>query len=92
VERKHTRHTTDDETVTFTSACLLFHSLFILDSHLHVWGDGKGAFPYASGQEPPDRLRDSSGPDTLLQEMDKAGVGGALIVQVCMHKPDVVTF
>ena len=58
----------------------------MLDSHLHVWGDGKGSFPYASGQEPPERLRDSSGPDTLLQEMDKAGVGGALIVQVRMQE------
>lgn len=64
----------------------------MLDSHLHVWGDGKGSFPYASGQEPPERLRDSSGPDTLLQEMDKAGVGGALIVQVRMQESVLVSF
>lgn len=52
------------------------------DSHLHVWGDGKGSFPYAEGQEPPERLRASSSPEVLIQEMDEAGVGGALIVQV----------
>jgi len=58
------------------------------DSHLHVWGDGKDPFSYAEGQDPPERLQQSSGPETLLVEMDKAGVGGALIVQVWMnHQP-----
>ncbi|CAM9295878.1 unnamed protein product [Ascophyllum nodosum] len=61
---------------------------FIVDSHLHVWGDGKAPFPYAEGQEPPERLQQSSGPDTLLVEMDKAGVGGALIVQPINYKFD----
>eukprot|EP00903_Cladosiphon_okamuranus_P019921 g18308.t1 len=61
---------------------------FTIDSHLHVWGDGKGSFPYAPGQEPPERLRGSSGPEVLLQEMDKAGVGGALIVQPINYKFD----
>lgn len=56
---------------------------FAPDSHLHVWGDGEPPFTYASGQEPPERLRASSSPETLIGEMDKAGVGGALIVQVC---------
>lgn len=56
----------------------------VADSHLHVWGDGKDPFSYAEGQDPPGRLQQSSGPETLLVEMDKAGVGGALIVQVWM--------
>lgn len=47
-----------------------------------MWGDGKAPFPYAEGQEPPERLRESSSPEVLFREMDKAGVGGALIVQV----------
>ncbi|CAM9893056.1 unnamed protein product [Laminaria digitata] len=55
---------------------------FTVDSHLHVWGDGRAPFPYAEGQEPPERLRESSNPEVLCREMDKAGVGGALIVQV----------
>lgn len=55
------------------------------DSHLHVWGDGKDPFPYAEGQAPPERLQLTSSSSVLLQEMDNAGVGGALIVQVeCM--------
>lgn len=62
--------------------CVSLSETNLEDSHLHVWGDGKGSFPYAEGQEPPDRLRASSSPDVLIQEMDKAGVGGALIVQV----------
>lgn len=56
--------------------------LCLPDSHLHVWSDGKPPFPYAEGQEPPERLQSSSGPSVLLREMDTAGVGGALIVQV----------
>ncbi|CAM9162126.1 unnamed protein product [Pylaiella littoralis] len=61
---------------------------FMIDSHLHVWGDGKGSFPYAEGQEPPERLRASSSPEVLIQEMDEAGVGGALIVQPINYKFD----
>lgn len=63
-----------------TSAIYLF--ILASDSHLHIWGEGKPPFPYASGQEPPERLRESCGPETLIQEMDDAGIGGALIVQV----------
>ncbi|CAN0399553.1 unnamed protein product, partial [Ectocarpus sp. 13 AM-2016] len=58
------------------------------DSHLHIWGEGKPPFPYASGQEPPERLRKSCGPETLVQEMDDAGIGGALIVQPINYKFD----
>lgn len=47
-----------------------------------MWGDGKDPFPYAEGQAPPERLQLTSSPSVLLQEMDKAGVGGALVVQV----------
>lgn len=54
----------------------------LADSHLHVWGDGKAPFPYAEGQDPPERLRSTSGPERLLEEMATAGVDGALIVQV----------
>ncbi|CAM9124319.1 unnamed protein product [Ectocarpus sp. 4 AP-2014] len=61
---------------------------FMIDSHLHIWGEGKPPFPYASGQEPPERLRESCGPETLIQEMDDAGIGGALIVQPINYKFD----
>lgn len=54
-----------------------------LDSHLHVWGDGTAPYPYAAGKEPPERLRESSSAERLIGEMDNAGIGGALIVQVC---------
>lgn len=55
----------------------------LVDSHLHVWGDGTPPYPYAAGKEPPERLRESSSAERLIGEMDNAGIGGALIVQVC---------
>lgn len=61
---------------------------FVIDSHLHVWGDGKDPFPYAEGQAPPERLQLSSSPSVLLREMDNAGVAGALIVQPINYKFD----
>jgi len=60
----------------------------VIDSHLHVWSDGKDPFPYAPGCEPPEELRKEATVEKLLHEMDAAGVSGALIVQPINHKYD----
>ena len=62
----------------------------IIDSHLHVWADSKEAvsFPYAENQSPPEQLADRASKSALLQNMDKAGVTGSLIVQPINHKFD----
>ncbi|XP_065862539.1 uncharacterized protein [Euphorbia lathyris] len=62
-------------------------SIKIIDSHLHVWASPQQAadkYPYFPGQEPtlPGDL------DFLLQNMEEAGVDGALIVQPINHKFD----
>lgn len=65
--------------------------LKIIDSHLHVWANEQEAslnFPYAPGQEPPESLRNQACTSCLLQQMDKSGVDGALIVQPINHKFD----
>ncbi|KAJ7957519.1 4-sulfomuconolactone hydrolase [Quillaja saponaria] len=59
----------------------------IIDSHLHIWASPEEAvdkFPYFPGQEPtlPGHV------DFLLQNMEEAGVHGALIVQPINHKFD----
>mmetsp|Transcript_38506 Transcript_38506/g.94724 ORF Transcript_38506/g.94724 Transcript_38506/m.94724 type:complete len:347 (-) Transcript_38506:114-1154(-) len=60
----------------------------ILDSHLHVWSDGKAPFPWAAGNEPPKDLQGAATVESLLGDMDKSGVAGALIVQPINHKFD----
>ena len=63
----------------------------IIDSHLHVWASSKEAsagFPYPQGQTPPESLRDKACTNSLLKQMDEAGVDGALIVQPINHKFD----
>ena len=56
-----------------------------VDSHLHVWSTGDDPYPYIRGAVPPDRLRAVGTPEKLLEEMDKADVRGALIVQPINH-------
>ena len=61
----------------------------VIDSHLHVWADTQEAshgFPYI--QDPPDSLKDEGSYHALLQQMEKSGVDGALIVQPAVHKMD----
>ncbi|XP_002514873.2 4-sulfomuconolactone hydrolase [Ricinus communis] len=63
------------------------NSIRIIDSHLHVWASPQEAadkYPYFPGQEPslPGHL------EFLLQNMEEAGVHGALIVQPINHKFD----
>ena len=55
-------------------------SIHAIDSHLHVWGNGKEPFPYVKGP-PPDELVAVGSTEALLEQMDKTGVRGALIVQ-----------
>jgi len=85
-----------------TSALIFFTSRFlssvasmstttpskIIDSHLHVWANTKESaqFPYA--QDPPDSLKDQASTRALLNQMETAGVDGALIVQPINHRFD----
>jgi predicted TIM-barrel fold metal-dependent hydrolase len=58
----------------------------VIDSHVHVWGDGK-AFEF--NMAPPIDLQgDKGSPETLLQLMDAAGVQGALIIQPINYQYD----
>mmetsp|Transcript_8879 Transcript_8879/g.15119 ORF Transcript_8879/g.15119 Transcript_8879/m.15119 type:complete len:311 (+) Transcript_8879:122-1054(+) len=64
-------------------------SMKIIDSHLHVWAsksEAESNFPY--DQLPPESLQNNATPEALLEQMDKAGVDGALIVQPINHKYD----
>ena len=51
-----------------------------LDAHLHVW-PSPSAYAYAPGKEPPAGLAERSTAEALLQQCERAGVHGALIVQ-----------
>ncbi len=53
-----------------------------IDSHLHVWADDPGIYPYREGQAAPTARGDA---EFLLGLMDDAGVAGALIVQPIVH-------
>jgi len=65
-------------------------SVKTIDSHLHVWADTKESamFPYALDKDPPDSLKDRASTSALLDQMNKAGVDGALIVQPINHQYD----
>lgn len=56
-----------------------------VDSHLHIWSTGDDPHPYIRGAVPPDPLRAGGTPEKLLEEMGKADVRGALIVQPINH-------
>ncbi|KAG8639946.1 hypothetical protein MANES_13G007900v8 [Manihot esculenta] len=63
------------------------NSIKIIDSHLHVWASPQEAadkYPYFPGQEP----TLSGEVQFLLQNMEEAGVDGALIVQPINHMFD----
>jgi len=56
------------------------------DSHIHVWGDGEGGFPYDN--PPPDALKPVCDAEKFIASALKAGVTGALIVQPINYKFD----
>jgi len=62
----------------------------IIDTHLHVWANREESriFPYAEGQTPPQSLIDVGSTHSLISQMSKCGVDGALIVQPITHKFD----
>ncbi|KAL7543091.1 hypothetical protein ACHAXR_012412 [Thalassiosira sp. AJA248-18] len=64
----------------------------VIDSHLHVWAtadEASSKFPYDSpDQTPPSQLQNVASPAALLEQMNEAGVDGALIVQPINHKFD----
>lgn len=64
----------------------------VIDSHLHVWATAEEAssnFPYSGpDQVPPPNLQNVASPEALLEQMNDAGVDGALIVQPINHKFD----
>lgn len=57
-----------------------------IDSHLHVWSDGKAPYPWAV--EPPPALHTEATADKMRAKGAEAGVVGALIVQPANHKFD----
>jgi predicted TIM-barrel fold metal-dependent hydrolase len=65
----------------------------IIDSHVHVWANTLQAasqgFPYIpSDNPPPESLRDVADAESLHQQLQSAGLAGALIVQPIHHKFD----
>ena len=62
-----------------------FHLKMSIDSHLHVWSNGEEPYPYIRDAVPPNSLKDTSNSAALLEEMNKADVRGALIVQPINH-------
>lgn len=73
-------------TQTFTFGTFMGSSRRIIDSHLHVWSDGKQPFPWEV--EPPEALKVTATVEKLLHAAKEAGVSGALIVQPANHKYD----
>lgn len=63
-------------------------SMKIIDSHLHVWADKSEAESFPYDQPPKEALQDVATPEALIDQMDNAGVNGALIVQPINHKYD----
>ena len=63
-------------------------SMKIIDSHLHVWADKEAAESFPYDQVPPESLQNIATPEALLEQMNKAKVDGALIVQPINHKYD----
>jgi len=54
----------------------------IIDSHVHIWGDGNGEYPFASSAPlPPSGMTTTSNVDALLSQMEHTGVRGALVIQ-----------
>ena len=57
-----------------------------IDAHLHVWSNGVAPFEWVV--EPPEALHRLATAEKMRDVGEKAGVGGALIVQPANHKFD----
>lgn len=57
-----------------------------IDSHLHIWSEGKEPYPWVV--EPPPQLQKTATAEALYKAAKDAGVSGALIVQPANHKFD----
>jgi L-fuconolactonase len=51
----------------------------VFDAHVHIWSADRQRYPMVPGRERP--LSHDGSAETLLREMDAAGVGAALLVQ-----------
>lgn len=51
----------------------------VFDAHVHVWSADRERYPMVSGRDRP--LEHDGSAETLLSQMDAAGVSGALLVQ-----------
>lgn len=77
--------------MSISTATTTTKAAVVIDSHLHVWANAEEAsssFPYAEGGDPPESLQDRASIQQLVEQMDKTGVSGALIVQPINHKFD----
>ena len=61
-------------------------SVHKIDAHLHIWSNGSAPFEWAS--EPPAALHSVATAEKMRDAGERAGVGGALIVQPANHKFD----
>jgi predicted TIM-barrel fold metal-dependent hydrolase len=57
----------------------------VVDTHVHVWSDGKGRFPYAHPYKPGDVPKAAGTVEMLLADMDRHGVSHAVLVQMIHH-------
>jgi predicted TIM-barrel fold metal-dependent hydrolase len=58
---------------------------FVVDTHMHVWSDGKGRFPYAHPYNPGEKPKSAGSVAMLLDDMDRHGVSHAILVQLIHH-------
>ena len=58
----------------------------LIDSHVHVWSDGKAPFEYVT--PPPPLLETTARTEVLVEAARASGVDGILIVQPANHKFD----
>jgi predicted TIM-barrel fold metal-dependent hydrolase len=57
----------------------------VVDTHMHVWSDGKGRFPYAHPYRPGEVPKAAGTVEMLLDDMDQNGVTHAILVQMIHH-------
>ena len=57
----------------------------VVDTHMHVWSDGKGRFPFAHPYKPGDVPKAAGTVGMLLEDMDRNGVTHAVLVQMIHH-------
>ena len=58
----------------------------VVDTHMHVWSDGRGEFPFAHPYQADFKPPEAAGTlDVLLADMDSGGVTHAILVQTICH-------